>query len=400
MSEQHWLGFWLAMMASRGASGSSRPISKNSAHCGTQRKIKTLRSCLLCSAASFYARECALTVYRFGLFSFSSSLYWTMAFKCGSWSSICGRMWRRSVNPLVGFLQYKLLLLQLGLINAHIIIMFFCSAVPEICSACCSTSTCNSLSSYLKDLLQLFVVLHHDDIGLGVFCYILARLRRVGGVDAHSKPTVRQRHVTQSAIEPFTSLYCSNRINIQSCWLRGLPFADMHLISQYRYCSFTSSRHGNKSLQVNQKRRVAFKSYDGWIERSWWKCIRNASAHESGLCCICAAADQRYKSANQVRAFTKVHLRLLRQFVITQNAIKHSFSSLAVICWKCDLTDIYRTPVAVNKTDLTWISGRLKLFSWHFSYVKNETMFIKMKRRAAPNSGWRTCNMQMKSKSL
>lgn len=30
-----------------------------------------------------------LTVYRFGLFSFSASLYWIMAFKCGSLSSTC-----------------------------------------------------------------------------------------------------------------------------------------------------------------------------------------------------------------------------------------------------------------------------------------------------------------------
>lgn len=221
------------------------------------KKNKNTSIVLLVLSSFFLCTEvCALTVYRFGLFSFSSSLYWTMAFKCGSLSSICAQMWRRSVNPLVGFLHYKLLLLQLGKINTHIIIIIiclFCSAGPEICSACWSVSTCNSLSSYLKDFLQLFVVLHHDDISLGVFCYILACLRRVGGVDAHSKPTVRQRHVTQSAIGLFTSLYCSNRINIPWCWLRGLPFADMYLISEYRYCSFTSSRHRNKSLEMNQK---------------------------------------------------------------------------------------------------------------------------------------------------
>lgn len=84
--------------------------------------------------------------------------------------------------------------------------------MPEICSACCSTSTCNSLSSYLKDLLQLFVVLHHDDIGLGVFCYILTCLRRVGGVDAHSKPTVRQtRHTVSYRAIYFSILFQSNQ---------------------------------------------------------------------------------------------------------------------------------------------------------------------------------------------
>lgn len=32
MSVQHWLGFWLEMMASRASSGSSCPSSMNSAH--------------------------------------------------------------------------------------------------------------------------------------------------------------------------------------------------------------------------------------------------------------------------------------------------------------------------------------------------------------------------------
>lgn len=39
------------------------------------------------SVSSNFGR--VLTVYRFGLFSFSASLYWTMAFKCGSLSSTC-----------------------------------------------------------------------------------------------------------------------------------------------------------------------------------------------------------------------------------------------------------------------------------------------------------------------
>ncbi len=41
---------------------------------------------------------------------------------------------------------------------------------------------------YLQDLLKLFVIFHHKDVGLAVLCHILARLGRVGGVDAHSKP--------------------------------------------------------------------------------------------------------------------------------------------------------------------------------------------------------------------
>lgn len=49
--------------------------------------------------------------------------------------------------------------------------------------------SCNCCCSHLKDLLQLFLVLHHNDIGLAVLCYVLTGLRRVGGVDAHSKPT-------------------------------------------------------------------------------------------------------------------------------------------------------------------------------------------------------------------
>lgn len=173
------------------------------------KKNKNTSIVLLVLSSFFLCTEvCTLTVYRFGLFSFSSSLYWTMAFKCGSWSSICGRMWRRSVNPLVGFLQYTLLLLQLGKIDTHIIICCF----VQLCLKSVQRVAPHPLSSYLKDFLQLFVVLHHDDVSLGVFCYILACLRRVGGVDAHSKPTVRQRHVTVSyrAIY-FSILFQSNQ---------------------------------------------------------------------------------------------------------------------------------------------------------------------------------------------
>lgn len=45
---------------------------------------------------------------------------------------------------------------------------------------------------HLKNLLQLFVVLHHDDVGLAVFCDILTRFWRVGGVDAHCEPTEQE----------------------------------------------------------------------------------------------------------------------------------------------------------------------------------------------------------------
>lgn len=41
--------------------------------------------------------------------------------------------------------------------------------------------------SHLQDLLQLLVVLHHDDVGLAVFRYVPAGVCGVGGVDAHSK---------------------------------------------------------------------------------------------------------------------------------------------------------------------------------------------------------------------
>lgn len=44
---------------------------------------------------------------------------------------------------------------------------------------------------HLEDLLQLLVVLHHEDVGFAVVGHILAGFRRVGGVDAHSKATVR-----------------------------------------------------------------------------------------------------------------------------------------------------------------------------------------------------------------
>lgn len=47
---------------------------------------------------------------------------------------------------------------------------------------------------YLQDLLQLFVVLHHEDVGLAVLSDVLTRLRGVGGVDPHSETSVRPTH--------------------------------------------------------------------------------------------------------------------------------------------------------------------------------------------------------------
>lgn len=42
------------------------------------------------------------------------------------------------------------------------------------------------------------MVLHHDDVGLAVLGNILARLSRVGGVDAHSKPTATDKRMSQT----------------------------------------------------------------------------------------------------------------------------------------------------------------------------------------------------------
>lgn len=50
-----------------------------------------------------------------------------------------------------------------------------------------------TLGSHLENLLQLLVVLHHDDVGFAIVCHILAGFRRVGGVDTHSKATVRRK---------------------------------------------------------------------------------------------------------------------------------------------------------------------------------------------------------------
>lgn len=93
MSEQHWLGFWLEMMASRASSGTFCPSSMNSAHWSRRHISSGL-------AAEESDRASVLTEYRFGLFSFGASLYWTIALRCGSWSSICqhtviqDRKWR------------------------------------------------------------------------------------------------------------------------------------------------------------------------------------------------------------------------------------------------------------------------------------------------------------------
>lgn len=53
------------------------------------REMMLLRTQLIFSC--FSLTDCVLTEYRFGLFSFSASLYWIMAFKCGSLSSTCGQ---------------------------------------------------------------------------------------------------------------------------------------------------------------------------------------------------------------------------------------------------------------------------------------------------------------------
>lgn len=51
------------------------------------------KSCHVCTA-------CLLTEYRFGLFSFSASLYWIMAFKCGSLSSTWKQMHSERIQSI------------------------------------------------------------------------------------------------------------------------------------------------------------------------------------------------------------------------------------------------------------------------------------------------------------
>lgn len=60
---------------------------------------------------------------------------------------------------------------------------------------------------YLQDLLQLFVVLHHEDVGLAVLSDVLARLWGVGGVDAHceTSATPTQDCVSNSFHKVFIS---------------------------------------------------------------------------------------------------------------------------------------------------------------------------------------------------
>lgn len=98
MSVQHWLGFWLEMMASRASSGSFCPSSMNSAHWSRHQM-----SAAVLPDASRWAS--VLTEYRFALFSFGASLYWTMAFKCGSWSSTCRRKHQQSEPAQAGRFQ-------------------------------------------------------------------------------------------------------------------------------------------------------------------------------------------------------------------------------------------------------------------------------------------------------
>ena len=43
------------------------------------------------------------------------------------------------------------------------------------------------MGSHLEDFEELFVVLHHQDVGLTVVCHILTRLGGVSGVYACSK---------------------------------------------------------------------------------------------------------------------------------------------------------------------------------------------------------------------
>lgn len=65
-------------------------------------------------------------------------------------------------------------------------------------------------SAHLKDLLQLLVVLHHDDVGLAVLCYILTGFWGVGGVDAHSEPTATRGTGRESNCSPPTELIRSS----------------------------------------------------------------------------------------------------------------------------------------------------------------------------------------------
>lgn len=56
--------------------------------------------------------------------------------------------------------------------------------------------------THLEDLLQLLVVLHHDDVGFAVVRHVLAGFWRVGGVDAHSEAPVRRKADTTGLANP------------------------------------------------------------------------------------------------------------------------------------------------------------------------------------------------------
>lgn len=61
-----------------------------------------------------------------------------------------------------------------------------------------------SFQPYLKDLLQLFFIFQHNDIGFAVFCHKLACFRRVGGVDANTKPTAKKTGRTKVSVFKMT----------------------------------------------------------------------------------------------------------------------------------------------------------------------------------------------------
>ena len=111
-----------------------------------------------------------------------------MAFKWGSWSSTC-----QTENDLRAHCQ--------ELINkAHLssTTVFWC---------------------YLEDLLQLFVILHHNNIGLAVVCYVLTGFGAVGGVDAHSEPTATE-HRVKSSNSPFPLNFYSHSGN-RKCMVKS-----------------------------------------------------------------------------------------------------------------------------------------------------------------------------------
>lgn len=98
---------------------------------------------------------------------------------------------------------------------------------------------CCVSGSHLEDLLQLFVVLHHNDIGPAVFGDVLACFSRVGGVDAHSEPTATGEG--QVRLQQFLFHISNNRLDNLVC--RSLQEERLNLIPRPDLTSFPLPLH-------------------------------------------------------------------------------------------------------------------------------------------------------------